>query len=666
MGKIVELAKEVVEQIAAGEVVENPASIVKELVENSIDAGASKIFVEIENGGKSLIRISDDGVGMSREDTILSIKRHATSKIGQLTDLFDIHSLGFRGEALAAISSVTNFELITKPEFEVEGTRLSLDEDGNPKTESVACPKGSTIVCRNLFYNTPARKKYLRPASFESSKVLEIATKYAISNPLIYFKVTHDGKVMLNSPNTASQLNNIVDVYGKDIAKQLLEVDYKDDIYTIKGYISKPSFSRSDKDLINIFVNKRYVKNKTITDAVYDSYHTLLHQHRYPFSLLHISVDPKRLDVNVHPAKTKIKVEQESRLYEVIFDLVRDTLKNNDIISEPVPEGYENQQNLSVENNSSLNVQNEATSNQDNEPDRKYAVNPAEQVVLTNDTTSNETIPTRKPMSIDTASARKIEASEEVFPKYNSTNPVTILGDDDAVISDISNKQDIKPDYSGITETVLDEKTFEQREVINTERETGKAMKVLGQVYKTYVMIETKKGLTILDQHAAHERVLFDKLLNESRNMTFGKQELLSPVKVTLGIRETSIIEENRAFLKQVGFELENFGGGTYLMRTVPIVFKRKLDDTHLLDLITDILNHGKVNTLDKMKHEIISTMACKAAIKAGDELTREQMKDLVYEFFSLDMSYTCPHGRPIVIEVPIEELEKRFKRTGF
>ena len=644
MGKIKELRQDIIEQIAAGEVVEDPSSVVKELIENSIDAGANRIFVEIEEGGKSLIRITDDGSGMTKDDVSLSIKRHATSKISGISDLFNIHTLGFRGEALAAISSVSKFEIITKTDYAMEGTKLKVvDEDTS--LETVASPKGTTIVVKDLFYNTPARKKHLRTNNSEASRVTDIITKYALVNPLIYFRLTIDGKQVLNSPNTASLINNIVDIYGNDIAKELLEVDYKDENYNIKGFVSKPSFSRSDKDLMNVFINNRYVKNKTITDAVYDAYHTLLHSQRYPFAMLQIFIDPVKLDVNIHPNKMKIKIEQEGKLYEVIFDLVRATLKNNDILSKQNKDHYTKNEDDLSENNKE---------------------NKEEQDKLIKKADSNEIEETKSNINRKTL--------KEQVHKYpiNTDEQSTIYNDNVAASKE---SEDTK---ESLLDNAVDEKeiraSLEQSSIINengdkvidTSNQNVKKMKLLGQITRTYILVETISGLTIIDQHAAHERILFDKILTESRSMKFGKQELLKPVELSLSVRETSAVESNKGILREFGLELENFGGGTYILRTVPVIFKKTQSREFLENLISDLLNHAKINSLDKMKHEIISTMACKAAIKAGDELTNEQMKEIVSEFFALDMSYTCPHGRPVVIEVSIPELEKRFKRTGF
>ncbi len=655
MGKIKELKQDVIEQIAAGEVVEDPSSVVKELIENSLDAGANKIFVEIEDGGKSLIRITDDGFGMTKDDAALSVKRHATSKLDGISDLFNIKTLGFRGEALAAISSVSMFELVTKTDYAMEGTRVKIEE-GEVITESVACPKGTTIVVKDLFYNTPARKKHLRSRKAEASKILDIITKYSLANPLIYFRLSMDGKQVLNSPNTASMLNNIVDIYGNDIAKELLELEHEDDLYKIKGYVSKPSFSRSDKDLMNIFINGRYVRNKTLMDAVYDSYHTLLHKQRYPFAMLHITVDPKKLDVNIHPNKLKIKIEQEGKLYEIVFDAIRETLKNNDILSRqqsPQPEGQETLGD---------NGHSDETAKRIKEPVRKYSVDMDHQSDLASTSTIQESEEQKTQPTVENPNSEKGATEEDDSEDLGERGAAS------------SSPEQAEKDTSGLLDNARHEK-----EVISTVQEgmtknvtspddaaKKDIMKILGQIYRTYILIETGNGLTIMDQHAAHERILFDEILNRSRNMDFEKQELLTPVEISFSVRETSAIESNKALLKQFGFDLENFGGGTYVLRKVPVIFGKSRSKEFLTDLISDMISHAKVNSLDKMKHEVVSTMACKAAVKAGDELTREQMREIVQDFFALDMSYTCPHGRPILLEITIEELEKRFKRTGF
>ncbi|MFW6231081.1 MAG: DNA mismatch repair endonuclease MutL, partial [Nanoarchaeota archaeon] len=677
MSKIKVLRQDIVEQIAAGEVVEDPSSVIKELVENALDADANRVFVEIEEGGKRLIRVTDDGVGMNKEDAQLALRRHATSKVESVADLFNIKTLGFRGEALAAISSVSEFELVTKTDYAMEGTRVRL-ENGEIVTESVACPKGTTIVVKNLFYSMPARKKHLRTNASEAGKIADIITKYAVINPLVYFRLTVDGKQVINSPNTASLLNNIVDIYGNDVARELLELDYKDEFYNIKGYISKPSFSRSDKDFMNVFVNGRFVKNKTIIDAVYDAYHTLLHGQRYPFALLQITIDPKKLDVNIHPNKLKIKIEQEGKLYEILFDLVRDVLKSHDITSKQETAEEEVQGTLAEDKDApsaetSVDARDEssgATASASRpaaqvQPARKYPIQTERQQVFSEEGREEESSRRSqvKDKDIEYPADSSVKTSGRPAPEIAEQGTDTNMQSGSVRLKEVKSEENMSYEEA-MRARQDDSETTSAEKYIDTS--VKKKMRILGQIYKTYIVIESENGLLLMDQHAAHERVLFDEILNDTMNMTFDKQELLSPVELDLSLRETSAIESNKALLKQFGFELENFGGGSYLLRTVPVVFGKVQDKQFLTDLVSDLLNHAKVNSLDKMKREVVSTMACRAAIKAGDDLTNEMMKDIVTQFFSLDMSYTCPHGRPIMLEISISELEKRFKRSGF
>ncbi|MFP4111893.1 MAG: DNA mismatch repair endonuclease MutL [Candidatus Woesearchaeota archaeon] len=636
------LDQELVQQIAAGEVVEDPGSVIKELVENSIDANAAKIFIELEDGGKSLIRVSDDGVGMNPKDAILATKRHATSKITSMDDLFNIHSLGFRGEALASISSVSQFELITKTEEEEEGIRIKIEGGGKEAIDKVAATKGTTIIAKDLFFNTPARRKHLRNSSAELSKVIDIITRYAVSNPLIYFRVDHNGKTILNSPNTASLLNNIVDIYGKDIAKELLEVDYDDQEYGIRGFISKPVISRADKNNVSVFVNRRYVKNKVITDAIYDAYHTLMHENRYPFAVLMISVDSHMLDVNIHPAKTKIKIEKESRLYEIIFDVVRKTLQGNNLIPNsdtshnikvPKQTTFSSEKTSSVLEKDDAATENYPEMSQENtvikEPVRKYAVEETKQESL-NDISK--------------------KASEATFSR----------GDVDEI------KLKSKEEIEAGTEKTIDNNAQNEDSSRMPEKH-GIKFFVLGQLYKTYILAETKEGLMLIDQHAAHERIIYERLMNDyTENNTIKKQSLLKPINIDLNPKDKAVIEQKKNIISDLGFDFEEFGSGSYVLRTIPVVIGKQQEKSILLDVLDDLISFNKTKSIDSVKEKILSTVACRSAIKAGDSLTIDRMNSLIDELFSCDFGSSCPHGRPTVINITIEELEKRFKRTGF
>lgn len=596
------LDPELVQQIAAGEVVEDPSSVVKELIENSLDAQATKIFIELGNGGKDLIRISDDGTGMSRNDALLAIKRHATSKINNVNDLFNIRSLGFRGEALASIASVSRFELVTKDENSEEGTRIKVD--GTESIETVAANKGTTVVVKDLFYNTPARRKHLKLASTELSKCIDIITRYALSNQRVYFKVEHNSKIILNSPNTASVLNNLVDIYGKDIAKELLKVDYADNRYQIRGYISKPSLSRADKSNVSIFINGRYVRNKVISDALYDAYHTLLHHQRYPFAVLLITIDPKKLDVNIHPAKTKIKIEQEGKLYEMIFDVVRKTLQQGNLIPETDASLQTPSQSVLAKTEEKPKVKADF--------ERKYSVEELKQVSLGEIT----------------------EKAEEVV----------FSGGD---LEDAELKEHPTP--------------------MQDKEETQYRFNVLGQLYKTYIVAEAKEGLMLIDQHAAHERVNFERLMKDyNANSQIKKQTLLTPVKLDLNPKDKSILEDKKDIIKALGFDFEEFGEDTYVLRAVPVVIGKQQEKTILLDVLDELISFQKSKSLDAVKEKIMATVACRSSIKAGDTLTMDRMNSLLKELFECDFSSNCPHGRPVIINISIEELEKRFKRRGF
>jgi DNA mismatch repair protein MutL len=576
----------------------------------------------------------------------------------KIDDLFNIKTLGFRGEALASISSVSEFEMITNDDENNEGTKISAEGSSQLTIEKVAASKGTTIIVKDLFFNTPARKKHLKLTTTELSKVVDIITRYAIANPLIYFKVEHNGKTILNSPNTASLFNNIVDIYGKDIAKELLEVDYADNHYTVRGYISKPTVSRIDKNNVSIYVNGRYVKNKVVTDALYDAYHTLLHNNRYPFAVLKITIDPKRLDVNIHPAKTKIKIEEEGKLYELVFDVVRKTLKGNNLI----PDGDVKLQSMSQ----SVLSKPDGKSDEDIEnPEIKASIqnNPITEPIVDN-TPKVKANYERKYSIQEMKQASLAEIN-------NNAADATFSGGN---IEDVSVREsEVTPpkidDKKDEQETLASKPVFYNTEIKQNVPEHSEGIKffTLGQLYKTYILCETKEGLMIVDQHAAHERIIFERLMKDyvSENI-IKKQALLAPVKLELNPRDKAILEEKKEIIKQLGFEFEDFGQGTYVLRSIPVVIGKQQEKTILLDILDELISFQRSKSIDEVKKKILSTIACRSAIKAGDDLTIDRMNSLLKELFACDFSSNCPHGRPTVINVTIEELEKRFKRSGF
>ncbi len=698
--KIKVLDEKLIQQIAAGEVVESPSSVIKELIENSIDANSTKIFIELENGGKDLIRITDNGSGMDEEDAKLSIIRHATSKIDDVDDLFNIHTLGFRGEALASISSVSKFELITKTSDSMEAYRLYTEGGNKVKFEKIAAQTGTSISVRSLFFNTPARQKHLKLTSTELNKIIDIVTRYATAKPNIHFTIIHNERTILNSPSSESLLNNIVDIYGKGIAKELLSIAYKDENYVIKGYISKPSISRADKNNVSIYVNGRFVKNKIITDALYDSYHTLLHHQRYPFAVLMIEVDPQRLDVNIHPAKTKIKIEQENRLYEILFDVIKSTLKGNSLIPNSDVKLKTTSQSVLDNDDQKPNSYKEEPIKKSNLP--KYDIDTDTQVSL------NELNKTADDVTFSSGNVEEVNLKKEEENKINIRNKINSNLDIDTSYDELLKKTDdlvIKEtdsnNYKYENYKTQNNISDQKEETTETPKESNNTtchsnhyeayshgtdstegleevdkdlvlnnhikFSVVGQLYKTYILTETKDGLMIIDQHAAHERVNFEKLMKDFKeNGTIKKQVLISPIKLDLNPKDKQLIEDKKETISELGFDIEEFGDNTYLLRSVPVIIGKQQNKDILLNILDELIRFNKAKSFEDIVKNIMATVACKSSIKAGKALTHQHMNNLLKQLFGCDFPSNCPHGRPTIINVSIEELEKRFKRRGF
>ncbi len=574
MDNIIILDDALINKIAAGEVIERPASVVKELIENAIDADAKKIFIELKEGGKSYLKVSDDGNGMSRRDVELSWHRHSTSKIKNADDLFSINSLGFRGEALASIAAVSELIITSKPENEISGRRIIVRGSRELINETIGCPKGTTVEVKNLFYNTPARKKYLKSINIELRHVTDIVTRYALINPKIHFRLIHNNREILDVPSTKDFLTNITFIYGKKIIKHLLLLEYSDDFYKINGYISKPSLSKSTKADQSIYVNKRYIKNTTISNAVNQAYHTLMMVNRYPVVILNININPRQIDVNVHPQKSEIRIHDEKQLYESVFDAVTQTLQKNDLIPE----------------------------------------------TLTDELVKKLT---------DFRSFQLEELTKDA--KYYN-------------IQDNEQKLLVK-------------------ETDDTSTSKLPEMKILGILQKTYILAETPGNLILIDQHAAAERILYEKFTEQLKNKQVDIQRLLDPVILKLTPKQYNIALDKKDFLRDLGYRYEEFGKNTLLIRTIPIVLGKQFDRNLFIDFIDELEKNKKPVSLEMFFHNKIAKMACRTAIKAGDEITLPQIKQYIKELSQKNIPYTCPHGRPIMIKWSFYELEKMFKR---
>lgn len=568
------LNENLINKIAAGEVIERPANVVKELLENSYDSAADSIKIEIIDSGFKKIKIGDNGIGMSKEDLLLCVKRYATSKIQQENDLFNIHSFGFRGEALFSIAQVSSMIIITKRECDAIGTRIEVEAGQIKKVEPTACSKGTIIEVNDLFFNTPVRKEYLRNKDLEFSQILHIVNKYALIKKSVSLILTHNNKEIINSPKTDSLLDNIISLYGPNFSKDLIEVKFLEGDFYLSGYISKPNLTRADKSEQSIYVNSRFVKDKIISESVYDAYKTLLFINRHPIFILNLEINPSLIDVNIHPAKEIIKFKDEDKIQDFVFRAIKKAIYNSELITET---NIENKENI--------------------KPTKIYEFNLDKQTNLFNETNST----------------RKIQDKE---------------------ISDYLDNKILK-DY-----------------------------KILGQINKTFIILEDNNGLIILDQHAAEERVNYEKYMSEFIKGAIKKQKLLDSKILELNTEQKNIALNNRGFLNSIGFEFEDFGENSLKVSSVPEIFGR-LKSVLFLDILNELVNNkGKI--IDKEIEERIIKFSCRASVKAGQELTNDEIRKLINNLNNCENPYSCPHGRPISIRLSLGELEKKFKRTGW
>ena len=594
MSKIVLLSEDLINKIAAGEVIERPASVIKELLENSLDADATKITVELEESGKKRIKISDNGEGMTPEDAEKSILRHATSKIRSVEDLFSIKTLGFRGEALASIAAVSKLVITTKQKNGLEGFALHIEGGNIINRNVVASEQGTTIEVQDIFFNTPARKKFLKTDAVELKHCLDIVTHYALANPKVTFKFIHNNYTLLHSPALNDARSTIASIYGIQTAKELLEVKYEDEAAKISGFISKPYHVRNDKNQQVLFVNGRWIKNSDVTNAVYDGYHSTLFVNKHPVFVLHLQLNPETIDVNVHPQKQEIKIEQKELVTTAVSLAVREALQSNKLM--PTVDVNTEQQ---VTFGTSLpRIETKAAV--------KYPFEP----------------------SVQTVFAVEETAAEYKSAEYNEQNNVPIVA--------------------------------EQLQSNNLAHEKLPVMKLFGQVHKTYFIAETEGGLFYIDQHAAHERVMYESLLKQHLHGKVEVQQLLQGEIFEVSTAEKILLEEKIEEFKTLGFELEHFGGNTFVVKTIPLVFGKVKIKELMHDLLALLENQKSI--LEK-KEEILTRMACRAAVMAGDVVTIPQMENILAQLSKTELPYTCPHGRPTLMKVTIDELEKKFRR---
>ena len=758
MRKIAVLDQNTIDKIAAGEVVERPSSVVKELVENAIDAGATAVTVEITDGGKKLIRITDNGAGIEADQIPLAFLRHATSKIEKVEDLEQIASLGFRGEALSSIAAVSQVELITKTPSAVSGSRYIIEGGVEHSLEELGAPEGTTFLVRNLFYNTPARSKFLKSNMTEANYIHTLMEQLALSHPEISFKYIQNRQVKLHSSGNYSVKDVIYSVYGRDITKALLDAEFENDFMKITGFVGKPEIARGNRSFENYYINGRYVKNNIITKAIESAYKGFLMQHKFPFVSLQMQMEGNDLDVNVHPAKREVRFAREQEVYEAVYDTVRKALMGREMIpkvtlgkSEPVkkeepvkpssvPEPFEKKRREQLCGHAEKEIKETGISG-----DRAYAgagafvpektkswmERPAYQSTVKEPSVSysaSHTTETKKPQ-VFSASEEDLfqgtlrEKQEEELKRETETklpaeenrelkntgrsqmkNTVPVSQNTNQKKEHwISEKEkpesgDFLSEPAEITHTSdSPEKTAQNLEtVISVETEPGisaaesdqnshemtaqeprqlelfeekllapesrERIRLVGQIFDTYWLAQFGDNFYIIDQHAAHEKVYYERLVKSFREKTVDSQYLNPPLIVTLNLQEENILKENQKYFSQFGFEIEEFGGKEYRISAVPATLYGFSEEALFLEMLDQLSGSGEKDALDIFASRL-ATMACKAAVKGNHAMSAKEAEKLIDELLTLDNPYHCPHGRPTIISMTRTELEKKFKR---
>ncbi|MBS4955559.1 MAG: DNA mismatch repair endonuclease MutL [Clostridium sp.] len=648
-------------KIAAGEVVERPSSVVKELVENSIDAGSKNITIEIEEGGISIIRVIDDGVGVHNLDIEKAFLPHATSKIKTVEDIYSINTLGFRGEALPSIASVSKLLFRSKPSECDFGKEIILEAGEKLSLTDIGMNNGSVMEVKDLFFNVPARRKFLKSTSREGSLINDIILRIALSNPDISFKLFNNGKKTLHTYGDG-KLNNVIrTIYGKNISDNVLPFDYEDETLKVHGYIGKETIARGSRNNESIFVNNRYIKNKTIVAAVENAFKSFSTVNKFPFFVLFIDLSPDSIDVNIHPTKAEIKFKDERVIYKRVFDAVHTALKEDIFNSFAVEDKFVNEE---IVEEIKLDLDTESKSNNIDEPITSNKVEPSIKDIYNNVTIQD--VAKEEDLYNKLKELNKNKAINSYNNNSESLNNTTV--NENTNNSDYYTKNDFAPSQANLS-NIKQANNFNSSTTsieITTEKEVNKAkfpdLRVIGQFSKTYILAEYLDTLYIIDQHAAHEKILYEKYVKDIESNEIIVQQLLIPCIIDLSLDDYECYKENTEVFTNSGFVIEEFGGNTIALKEVPY-FLGKLDAKNfLLSIIDNLKNLGSGKTVE-VKLNKIATMACKAAVKANDYLTQIEMEKLISDLRYIDNPFNCPHGRPIIIKFTEYELDKKFRR---
>lgn len=637
MANIKVLDQNTINQIAAGEVIERPASVVKELLENAIDANATAVTIEIKDGGISFIRITDNGCGIEKDDIKVAFLRHSTSKIRTALDLLTVSSLGFRGEALSSIAAVAKVELITKTNESFCGTRYVIEGGEEKSVEDIGVPDGTTFIVRNLFYNTPARRKFLKSANTEASYISDIVEKIALSHPEISIRFICNNQNKLHTSGNSSLKDVIYTVYNREIATNLIELNSECDFMKISGYVGKPLISRGNRGYENYFINSRYIKSSFISRAIEDAYKTFLMQHKYPFTCINFEINPELLDVNVHPSKMELRFRNHEEIYPFVFKTIDNALHKKQLIP-----------GVKIE-------------------DKKEEIKTVIQSITEAISEEGKKVRIPEPFEIKRnenikEKLEKIEALQESTEKENIKNEIIRENDNNysyipkSSVSGIIERQAVKEKLTAVNQMELFDDNL-------LSREARIKHKIVGQVFDTYWIVEYGDKMFIIDQHAAHEKVLYEKIVKRYNNREHLTQEINPPIVVSLNMKEEQILKSNIDSFREFGYEIEEFGGSEYSIRGVPYDLLSLSEKELFLELLDGIDIDEGIKIKPDMLIERMATMACKAAVKGNNSLSVDEANNLIDELLELENPYNCPHGRPTIISMTKYEMEKKFKR---
>lgn len=675
------LDQKTIDKIAAGEVVERPASVVKELVENSIDSGATAITVEIKEGGISLIRVTDNGCGISAEQVPTAFLRHATSKITNIEDLLTVRSLGFRGEALSSIAAVGQVELITKTGEALTGLRYEIHGGIEQNVEEIGCPEGTTFIVRNLFYNTPARRKFLKTAMTEGNYVSELVEQIAMSHPDISFKFVNNGQNKLSTSGNGSLKDILYHIYGRDIAANLLPIEAERDGMKISGYVAKPYISRGNRSFEHYFVNGRYIKSPIITRAIEESYKTFVMIHKFPFVAIYLTVDSKLLDVNVHPRKMEMRYSRGDELYKFIFEEIRYVLLQKELIPEvsQIASGKKIEQGTPAassvpepfETNRRKQEPGYGSEKKDNFQSF-YGLQKGTPTVHEKEAIYQATVTLEHasaPVTTERIASEGAASSEN--PSAESLSGGKLSTEKLSVVQSSTEQSSIETLEQTVAETGTPEPEVQsniRKDQISLfesgfmTEEARPKHRLIGQLFKTYWLIEYENNLFIMDQHAAHEKVMYEKLMKQYEKREVLSQQIHPPLVISVNPVEQEALRKNMDFFEQMGFQIESFGGNEYMLRAVPLETYGLAAQDIFIDFVDSLTEEGNHLNMDLFIYKI-ATMACKAAVKGNMKLSFAEADALIDQLLQLDNPYNCPHGRPTIIAMTETELEKKFRR---